>query len=343
MRWIDALRQDLRYGFRSLLKTPVWTFTVAATLALGIGLTTAIFSVVYGVLLRRLPYPEPSRLVALWSSSVDQSMPRYNVSPANWRDWRSQLTSFDDIALTRPIANFNLTGAGEPERLQGARSSWNLADVLQVQPLMGRWFTEPEGDARVAVFSYRLWQRRFGGDEAMVGRKVQLNGESFEVIGVMPERFGYPTRDFELWTPLVVSDETFQSRVDNSYWAVARLKAGVTVRQAQAELATVMKRLAQEYVNNRNVTALVENLQSSDAAEVRRSLYVAMTAAGCVMLIGCMNLAVLLLGRTNGRSREIATRVALGASRTRIVRQVLSEISPLGIAGAAGGVLIAQW
>jgi putative ABC transport system permease protein len=289
--------KDLRHGFRSLLNTPIWTFTVAATLALGIGLTTAIFSIVYGVLLRRLPYPEPSRLVALWSSAVDGSMARFNVSPANWRDWRTELRSFEEIALTRPIANFNLTGSGQPERLQGARSSWNLTDVLAVRPLRGRWYSEAEtlADAKVAVLSNRLWQRRFGADDNIVGRKVQLNGEWFDVIGVMPDSFGYPTRDFELWTPLFISEETFRSRVDFSYWSVARLKPGVTTGQAQAEIATVMNRLAQAYLNNRNVTAIVENLQSSDAADVKHTLYVGIKALPGVTAVGVVPARVLTM------------------------------------------------
>src|SRR6266567_2878420 len=174
---------DARYGVRMLLKTPAWTAVMVATLALGIGLATAIFSVVYSVLLQPLPYPEPGRLVALWSTAQGASQ-RDNVSAANWRDWRAQSQSLQDIAITRPVANFNLTGDGPPERLLGARTSWNLPLVLGVRPLLGRAFTEEEqlGDARVAILSHAFWKRRFGSDPTLVGRKIQLNGSAFEII-----------------------------------------------------------------------------------------------------------------------------------------------------------------
>jgi putative ABC transport system permease protein len=200
--WAEMQRffDDVRYGLRMLRKTPAWTVVICWTLALGIGLSTAIFSVVYGVLLQPLPYPESGWLVALWPSSPKHGYPRFSVNAALWMHWRERSKLFEDIALTRPIANFNLTGDGPPERLQGARTSSNLPTVLSVTPLMGRIFTEAEqrADAKVAILSYGLWQRRFGRDPGVVGRKILLNGGAFEAIGIMPPDYRYPSRDFEL-------------------------------------------------------------------------------------------------------------------------------------------------
>jgi putative ABC transport system permease protein len=183
---------DVRYGLRMLRKTPGWTAVISGTLTLGIGLTTAIFSLVYSILLQPLPYLEPDRLMALWITTtapeVARGVSRLFVNAANWTEWRLESKSFEDIALARPIANFNLTGDGPPQRLQGARTSWNLPHLLGVQPLIGRGFTEEENhrDARVAILSYAFWTGRFGRDPNIMGRKIQLNGEPFEVIGVMP-------------------------------------------------------------------------------------------------------------------------------------------------------------
>jgi putative ABC transport system permease protein len=189
-----------------LRRAPVWTAVVATTLTLGIGLSTAIFGVVYGVLLKPLPYPAADRLMAIWNSAPVAAYQRYNVNGVNWLTWRERSRSFEDIALARLIRNYNLTGTGEPERLQAASTSSNLFRVLQVQPLMGRVFTEDEqkSGANVAVLSYWLWKRRFGGDPGILERKIFLNGERYyEVIGVMPPDFEYPTAQFELWTPSI--------------------------------------------------------------------------------------------------------------------------------------------
>jgi predicted permease len=347
IRWLDDLRQDIGFGVRSLVTSPGWSATVVLTLAMGIGLTTAIFSVVYGVLLRQLPYRDPDRLVAIWMSS--RTLPRMNVSPAFWRDWRAQAQTVEDITLVRPVANFNLTGAGRAERLQGARTSWNVATVFGVQPPLGRWFTEEETqrDANVAVLSGSLWQRRFGGDPSIVGRNIELNGTVFEVIGVMPLSFRYPTRDFELWTPLFVPEETFRFGTDNSYYSVARLKPSTTLVRAQAELRTITQQVSAKYPAVQSAagetTATVEPLQSSDVVEVRRPLYVLMAAAGSLLLVGCLSLALLLTGRGTARQREVAVRVALGATSGRIVRQMMAETLPLAFGGALGGLLLSIW
>ena len=347
---VESLAADLRFGLRMLRKTPVWTAVIGLTLALGVGLSTAIFSVVYGVLLQPLPYPDAGRLVALWPSAPKNGYPRFNVSAALWLAWRRESTVTEDIALTRPIANFNLTGEGTPERLQGARASFNLPLVLGVRPLYGRIFTEDEqkSDARVALLSYAFWQRRFGGDPAMVGRKIQLNGEPFEVIGVMPPEFRYPSADFELWTPLYIPPSEVVDGMNYQYVSVGRLKPGVSLQRARAGFDAIMRRLSEEHpssyrIGNGWLGALVEPLAESDAFQVRGPLYVLLGAVGCLMLIGCMNLAVLLIARAGARAREMAVRVALGASSVRLRRQLAAEVMPLALAGIGGGLLLARW
>jgi predicted permease len=320
-----------------------------ATLVLGIGLSTAIFSLFYSLLLQPLPYPHPERLVALWTTTPARGSSRLNVGAANWRDWRAQSRLFEDIALTRPVANYNLTGSGPPERLFGARTSWNLPQVLGVRPWMGRTFTEAEqrAGANVAVLSYRLWLRRFGGDHGLLGRKIQLNSAPFEVIGVMPPEYCYPTRDFELWTPLFIRPDEFQTRLGYDYISVGRLKAGVTVAQAQAEISAIMQRLARQYPEIGTVfgphDAVVEPLLASTVSQAREPLHVLLGAVGLLLLIGCMNLSLLLLARASARAQEMAVRTAIGAGRWRLVRQMLAELVPLSVAGAAGGVLLAWW
>ena len=351
--WISIERffEDMRFGLRILRKSPIWTFVMAATLALGIGLTTAIFSVVYGVLLRPLPYPDPERLMALWSTTTNtefaRGLPRINVNGPNWQDWRAQSKSFDDIALVRPIANFNLTGEGPPERLRGARTSWNLPSVLGVRPLMGRVFTEEETlrDANVAILSYAFWVRRFGRDLNILGRKIRLNGGPYEVIGVMPPEYQYPTKDFELWTPLFIPADEMRQRFANfQYISVGRMRAGITREQAQSEMSAIMHRIAEGYpqISGRGrLDVLVEPLLFSTTVDVRATLYVLFAAVGSLLLIGCVNLGGLLVARASARAREVAVRAALGATAARLRRQMLAEVLPLSVAGGIGGVLFA--
>lgn len=347
---LERLTEDVRFGLRMLRRTPVWTLVTGATLALGIGLSTAIFSVVQGVLLQPLTYPQPQQLVALapiWTKTGDG---RFSVSAALWLEWRSGLNLLQDVGLTRPVANFNLTGDGEPERLQGARTSFNVPRVLGVHPLLGREFTEAEqlSDAKVALLSHGFWMRRFGGDAGIVGRKIQLNGQPYEVIGVMPPEYAYPSRDFELWTPLYIPPDEIRAEGNFQYRAVARMKPGVRLEQAQAEMAALMHRLAVANPlslrdGERELSASVDSLADSDARAVRGTLYVLMAAVACLLLIGSMNLGVLLIARANARSRELAVRVALGATAGRLRRQLLAEIVPLSFVGIAGGVLLAFW
>ncbi|HYP30022.1 MAG TPA: ABC transporter permease [Blastocatellia bacterium] len=340
---------DMRYGLRILRKSPGWTAVLCATLALGIGTTTAIFSLTYNILLRGLPYPDSERLVALWSTSAAASaagMSSFNADSANWIDWREQSESFQDIALTRLVSNFNLTGDGRPERVQGARTTWNLPQVLGVHPVLGRMFTEEETrrNAKVTVLSYGFWERRFARDPSILGRSVRLNDESFEVIGVMPPDFWYPTKDSELWTPLFISPDEIRSRSTFSYRSVGRLKPGVSLQQAQAEMSTIMQGLSQQYpVTNgsEKLGVLLEPLLDSAVGRFRTTLYVLLATVGCLLLIGCINLGGLLVVRASARMHEFAIRAAVGASAAQLRRQTFAEVLPLGIMGGAGGVLLA--
>src|SRR5262245_1222439 len=349
--WTEAglLFDDMRYGMRMLRKSPGWTAVMCAVLALGIGLTTAIFSLAYGVLLRALPYPDPERIVAISLTNTVAAavgFPRISVNAASWTEWRAQSRLFEDIAITRVATDFNLNGDGPPERVQGARASWNLTRALGVQPLLGRAFTEEETlrVARVAVLSHGFWDRRFALDPAVVGRKILLNNESFEVIGVMPPNFRYPTREFDLLAPLFIPPEEMRAFGHFHYKAVGRLKPGVSLGQAQAELSAISERLAEQRPHGPGAGrdgAWVESLLDSYVGEFRTTLYILLTAVGCLLSICCINLGGLLIVRANARTREFAIRAALGASAARLRGQTLAETLPLSLAGAGAGALLA--
>jgi predicted permease len=349
--WAEArlLFDDMRYGLRMLRKTPGWTTVMCAVLALGIGLTTAIFSLTYGILLRALPYHDPERIVALYLTNTVAAaagFPRFNVNAVNWIEWREQSRLFEDIALARVATNFNLTGDGPPERVLGARASWNLPRTLGVQPLLGRAFTEEETlrDAKIVVLSHGFWDRRFARDPAVVGRKILLNDESFEVIGVMPPEFRYPTRDFDLLAPLFIQPDEIRTWGHFYYRAVGRLKPGVSARQAQAEMSAITERLAEQRPRGPGAGkdgAWVESLLDSYVGQFRTTLYILLASVGCLLLICLINLGGLLIVRANARTREFAVRAALGASAARLRRQTLAETLPLSSAGAVSGALLA--
>jgi predicted permease len=348
---METLWQDLRFGARMLAKNPGFSLIAVFTLALGIGLSTAIFSLTYSFLLRALPYPEADRLVTVWltnSAAAAAGYSRFNTNAENWLAWRAQSKSFDDIALARPAVNFNLTGDGRPERALGAQVSWNVAQVLGVQPQIGRMFTEEEtgSDAKLTVLSDGFWTRRFARDASVVGRRIQLNGEAFEVIGVLPPQFQYPSQDFDLLTPLFLSPQERQSPMHFFYRAVGRLKAGVSAQQAQAETSAIAARLSDQRVRVSSATpsqdgTLVEPLLYTNVGQFRTTLYVLLAAVGCLLLIGCINLGGLFVVRASARMHEFAIRAALGASRGRLRRQTLAEVLPLSVAGAGAGALLA--
>jgi putative ABC transport system permease protein len=347
--------QDLRYGVRMLRKHPGFAATTILTVALGIAAATAIFSIVYGVVLRPLPFAEPDRLAGIYCANVKDGFTRMSVSGALHRDWRDRQHAFEDIAITRNIANFNITGAQEPERVLGARVSSNLFRVLGVQPLLGRTFRDGEdrislddagtADIKVVILSHGLWQRRFGGDPKVLGTPLLLSGQAHTIVGIMGPDFRYPNREFALWVPLTINPEELRLRIGYSFLAVGRLKPGVTLEQAQADMNTVRANLAREFPNAyRNVDVMVEPLiDATVAAPIRTALYVLLGAVGCLLMIGCGNLANLLFARALVRGRELTVRAALGAGRGRLLLQSLTELLPILGFGGTLGVVAAIW
>jgi putative ABC transport system permease protein len=339
------MRSELRLAIRTLLKSPGFAASAILILALGCAASTSIFSIAYSVLLRDLPYPAPDRLVSLSSRLSHALASKAPAGAADYFDWRRRQQVFTDLALTRLVANFNLTGEGEPERIRGTRTTASLFHTLGVVPLIGRTFTEaeqldPERAAAVAVLGYSLWQRRFGGDPGVLNRKIRLNGRDTEVIGVMPPEFHYPSRDYELWEPLYYPPEDLSNRSDFSYVSVARLRPGITIEQAGAQMNAVAANLAREYPRtNRDLGVFVEPLLSDITESVRPAIWLLLAAVGMLFLVGCVNLANLLLARATGRQAEFAIRAALGATRARLMRQSFVETIPLAIAGSALGIL----
>jgi putative ABC transport system permease protein len=356
--WND-LRQDARYALRALTRAPGFTATAVLTLALGIGANTAIFSVISGVLLRPLPYREPSRLVFLWSTS--RSLPREPLTPGRLLDFRQQLTSVSGFAGISHVP-LNLTGTGDPERVSGSSVSSSFFDVLGVQPLVGDTFHSGATDSRAVVMSHNLWTRRFDSDRSIVGRQIILNGNAYTVVAVMPANFDWPAitpiaghfNGPELWvpgtsrdiprTPIDTGQDLSTNRRSGYLRAVARLKEGVTVEQASGEAELIAQRLAQLYPNDDGGRgATVVPLREQFVGHVRKPMLVLLAAVAFVLAIACANIASLLLGRSAARRREVAVRAALGATRPRIVRQFLTEAMVLAFAGAAAGLLLALW
>jgi predicted permease len=334
------VRRDLRFGVRSLLKTPAFTIAATLALALGIGATTAILSVVNGVLLRPLPYADSDRLVVLLHDG------RNPVSPANYLDWRAQTRSFTDVAAAE-YWSANLAGTDEPERVAGLRLTAGMLPMLGVRPLLGRVFTAQEevaGNERVAVLSYGLWQRRFAADRGVIGRRVLFDGDPFVIIGVMPQTFQFApfwATHAELWAPLALGARA-TSRSGNSLRVFARLRPGVTFEQARVDFAAVTARLEREYPGtNRNVK--LESLKHVVVGDIETPLFVLLGAVAFVLLIACANVAHMLLARSASRQKELAIRTALGATRGRLISQMLVESAFLALAGGLAGLLLAVW
>jgi len=335
---------DLRYAFRQLLKNPGFTAVAVLTLAFGIGTTTAVFSVVYAVVLRPLPFPESEQLVALWTQTPQ--FERLPMAAANHRDLKTQNTVFEDIAILSALANYNLTGDGEPERLLASRIPANLFPLLRVRPALGRGFTEDEnqqGREHVVILSHGLWQRRYAGDATIVGKTIRLETLPYTVVGVMSPEFQYPSRDTQIWTPLTINPADFQTRTGYGHLAVARLKPGVTLEQAQSDVSLISTRLAQEHPkSNKEMRFSVTPLRRDIAQVARKPLIVLLGASLGLLLIGCCNLVSLLLARALARSRETTVRSALGATQARLIRQAAAELLPILLLGSFLGVLAAK-
>lgn len=342
--WFDALRQDVRIGIRSLLRRPGFALVAVLTLAVGIGATTAIFSLIDSVLLRPLPFPDADRLVMVWEVRPRFNQPRIQASSLNYLDWQEQAASFDALAAyTNEPAN--LTGDGRPERLAATRGTPNLLPMLGVEPIVGRWFVQPEGapgQTGAVILSYGLWHRRFGGDPGIVGQTIRLDGDAHQVVGVMPRGFQFPREGVDVWIPVDYrAGEGVQTRGSLFLSVVGRLAPGVSLAQANAELEAVAERLARTYAENAEASAFAVPLQQDLVRNAHASFLLLLAAAMLVLLIACANVAGLLVTRGAERDREFAVRSALGASRIQLGRQLLVEGLLLSGVAAAIGLLLA--
>ncbi|MBI1789367.1 MAG: ABC transporter permease, partial [Acidobacteria bacterium] len=330
---------DLRYALRGLARNRGFCAACVLTLALGIGANVAIFSAVDTLLLRPLPYPNAGRLVMVWEDASYVSFPRNTPAVANYVDWRAQNQVFSDMAAMR-FRGANLTGEGLPESVRGRGVTANFFAVMGVMPAIGRPFTEDEDrrSAKVVVLSHGLWTRRFGCDRGLIGRPITMNGEPVTVIGVMPRSFRFPDPNCQYWVPASFTPQQLAERGSHFLTVVARLRDGVSLERARAEMYTIATRLEKQYpATNTKVGAVVSALREEMTGDTRLGLLVLLAAAGCVLLIACANVANLLLARGAGRRRELAVRAALGAGGGRLIRQMITESLLLaGLGGAAG-------
>jgi putative ABC transport system permease protein len=352
---VETTLQDMRYGLRALRKHPAYSAIAIATLAVGIGAGTAVFSVVGAVLLRPLPYKNPGELVRIFETNPLRRWTRNIAAPANWADWRARNKSFTDIAAYEQFSmtgsgasDMFLTGVGEPQGLKALGVSGNFFQVLGAAPMIGRPFAEDEqyeGKSRIAILSYGLWQSAFGGDPAIVGKPITLSGRAYDVVGVMPRSFFFPGRDVQLWVPFGYARDLIpRSRRPHWLGVVARLKPSVRFEQARTDMDDVARQLEHQYPDtNTQMGVRLEPLHDSFASEPRTALLMLSGAVGLLFLIVCANIANLQLGRAVTRTRELSIRRALGAGRSRLLRQLLTESVMLSLIGGALGLAVAAF
>ena len=349
---METIWQDIRFGVRMLANKPGVTVIAVIALALGIGASTAIFSVVNSVLLRALPYPNGNRLVMIWEQNRPRSRDRNVVSPANFQDWREQSQVFEGMAAFF-ASPFNLTGLGDPEEATGMAASTELFDVLGAHAMLGRTFTKEDGvqgKDNVAVLTYGFWQKHFGGERNVVGKTFALDGQTHTVIGVMPEGFDFFVKENsfvkkspEFWLPLVFSPNS-RVRAGRFLSAIGVLKPGVTFDQAKAEMNALGARLEQQYPDfNKGWGITLVPLHTQFSGDLKPALMILLGAVGFVLLIACANVANLLMARSVARQKEFAIRAALGAGRSRIIRQLLTESLLLALTGCLIGLLLTRW
>ena len=341
----DILIQDIHYTLRTFRRSPGFAITAIAVAAIGVGATTAAYTITDHVLIRPLPFPEADRIVDVYEHMSPGNYKQMEPSPANYRDWKQMNRSFSAMAASTDFQS-SMVGVGEPEQVERALVTSDLFPMLGTRPMMGRLLT-PEDDKPgapgVVVLSYSLWQAQFGGDAGVLGRRVLLDGEPFVVVGVMNGSFDYPQRTTNLWTAFRFKNDSFQDRNDNYLSVVAKLRPGVTMEQARSDMQAVSEQLKREYPkDNEHVGVSIVPLRSEISDRSRMMLLALMGASLCVLLIACTNLAKLLLARALTRRKEVAVRNALGAGRERLVRQMLTESLVLAVCGGLLGVLIAS-